>query len=515
MGIKIGPIDIGDTKGSPLNFEENVFSGVYQPLADAATDVYEGVSGVVHEVGEVTGLDKIGDAIGDSPVAKAVVTAIAAYYGMPYLAKYFGMAGGASGAATAAAEAAAWEASSLASMGASTAEITTNLVATGMSQTAAAQAATMAATGASQSMIASTLAGGANQAAQIAYAADAAGMGLTEAQIGADLVSMGMSNANAGFLAADAAGLAASGASSSAIAQNMLNSSGLGSLSAPTAGGSSLWQKATDLINPSTQTGSSLWNTVGNLGGAALAGSYTDEQINRTRQIAADAAKAAEFKPYTISTPTSSVNMTKDALNVNLSPNQQTMFNNLEAQALQASQTNPYVDPQGLFNTMLSTVTPQNERDRLALEQRMAAQGRLGVATAAYGGTPEQLALAKAQQEALNTMALNSQLKAGELTGQNITNRGGMMSQMYAPVQNARQDTQQALAAQEAAQRAAVSQGLLTMQGENAVAAALAKQQNDYLNAYSGMLGGTNAARTVNDVIGAGKSIWDLGKSFF
>jgi hypothetical protein len=29
------------------------------------------------------------------------------------------------------------------------------------------------------------------------------------------------------------------------------------------------------------------------------------------------------------------------------------------------------------------------------------------------------------------------------------------------------------------------------------------------------MLGGNNAARTVNDVISAGKSIWDLGKSFF
>jgi hypothetical protein len=164
---------------------------------------------------------------------------------------------------------------------------------------------------------------------------------------------------------------------------------------------------------------------------------------------------------------------------------------------------------------MLSTVTPQNERDRLALEQRMAAQGRLGVATAAYGGTPEQLALAKAQQEALNTMALNSQLNAATLTGQNITNRGGMMEQMYAPVTNARMDAEQALAAQQAAQQAAWAQGALVMQGENAVAAALAKQQNDYLNAYNGMLGGNNAARTVNDVISAGKSIWDLGKSFF
>jgi hypothetical protein len=709
MGIKIGPIDIGDTDGSPLNFETNALSGVYQPLADAATDVYEGVSDVVHEVGEVTGLDKIGDAIGDSPVAKAAITAIAAYYGMPYLAKYFGMAGSASGAATAAAEAAAWEAAALAEMGVSTAGITTNLMATGMSQAAATQAATMAATGASQSMIASTLAGGANQAAQIAYAADAASMGMTEAQIGADLVSMGMSNANAGFLAADAVGLAASGASSSAISQNMLNSAGLGSLSAPTAGGSSLWQKATDLVNPSTQTGSSLWNTVGNLGGAALASSYTDEQINRTRQIAADAAKAAEFKPYTISTPTSNVNITKDSMTMGLSPQSQTMQdratslfdqqqvgsydqfkgasnnalssmnnysmqdtsglmgagNNLLANAnnyrmmdtsgltntgsnalnasnrfmnqsmiqdsalnTQRGQTqalanqlygrasqDPYAASQGLMNQLNTIRAPQNERDRLALEQRMAAQGRLGVATAAYGGTPEQLALAKAQQEQMAADAFNAtttsrdwlnqdigafgqmsqqdaalaqaiqQLQTGNadistnygqlgqglfgaasnIRGQdvnninnlysgasnmfgqasniksqdisNISNLGNLganmantasnltnadidrltayMGMYYAPTQQARMDAEQALAAQQAAQKAAWMQGGLVMQGENAVAAALAKQQNDYLNAYNGMLGGTNAARTVNDVIGAGKSIWDLGKSFF
>jgi hypothetical protein len=53
------------------------------------------------------------------------------------------------------------------------------------------------------------------------------------------------------------------------------------------------------------------------------------------------------------------------------------------------------------------------------------------------------------------------------------------------------------------------------MQGENAVAARLAKQQDDYLKMYDGMLGGTNASRTVNDVIGAGKAIWDTGSSIW
>ena len=38
-------------------------------------------------------------------------------------------------------------------------------------------------------------------------------------------------------------------------------------------------------------------------------------------------------------------------------------------------------------------MSPEEERQRLEMEQRMAAQGRLGVRTAQFGGTPEQLAL--------------------------------------------------------------------------------------------------------------------------
>ena len=44
---------------------------------------------------------------------------------------------------------------------------------------------------------------------------------------------------------------------------------------------------------------------------------------------------------------------------------------------------------------------PEEERQRLALEERLAAQGRLGTSSAAYGGaTPELLALSAAEREA-------------------------------------------------------------------------------------------------------------------
>ncbi len=61
-----------------------------------------------------------------------------------------------------------------------------------------------------------------------------------------------------------------------------------------------------------------------------------------------------------------------------------------------------------LYERMRATQTPEEERQRLELEQRLAAQGRLGVSTAQYGGTPEQLAMAKAQEEAKSQAMLSA-----------------------------------------------------------------------------------------------------------
>jgi len=68
---------------------------------------------------------------------------------------------------------------------------------------------------------------------------------------------------------------------------------------------------------------------------------------------------------------------------------------------------------QEIFERIRATQTPEEERQRLALEQRLAGQGRLGVQTAQFGGTPEQLALAKAQEEAQNRAALMAMQQAG------------------------------------------------------------------------------------------------------
>ena len=63
---------------------------------------------------------------------------------------------------------------------------------------------------------------------------------------------------------------------------------------------------------------------------------------------------------------------------------------------------------QDYYDKIRAMQTPEEERQRMALESRLASQGRLGVSTNMYGGTPEQLALAKAQEEAQNTAAVQA-----------------------------------------------------------------------------------------------------------
>ena len=54
---------------------------------------------------------------------------------------------------------------------------------------------------------------------------------------------------------------------------------------------------------------------------------------------------------------------------------------------------------QEMYNRLQAVQRPEQERSRLALEERLFGQGRTGVRTDMFGGTPEQLALEKSIQE--------------------------------------------------------------------------------------------------------------------
>jgi len=53
-----------------------------------------------------------------------------------------------------------------------------------------------------------------------------------------------------------------------------------------------------------------------------------------------------------------------------------------------------------VYERIRATQRPEEQRQQLALEERLAAQGRTGLRTAQFGGSPEQFALAQAQEEA-------------------------------------------------------------------------------------------------------------------
>lgn len=70
---------------------------------------------------------------------------------------------------------------------------------------------------------------------------------------------------------------------------------------------------------------------------------------------------------------------------------------------------------QSVYEQIRATQSPEEERQRLALENRLAAQGRLGVQTNMYGSTPEEFAMNKAQAEARNQASLQAMSMADQL----------------------------------------------------------------------------------------------------
>lgn len=174
---------------------------------------------------------------------------------------------------------------------------------------------------------------------------------------------------------------------------------------------------------------------------------------------------------------------------------------------------------QEVFDRIRAMQLPEEERQRLALEERLASQGRLGVQTAMFGGTPEQLALAKAQEEAQNQaslmamqqaqqeriqqaalteqlLGLGSGLFSGQLGLQQVQQGMGLsgLGASYIPQAQALNMFQQGLAASELAQRGQLAGasmfGEAKMSGLEALLGSGLGQANLIGAAGTGLLGG-------------------------
>jgi len=90
--------------------------------------------------------------------------------------------------------------------------------------------------------------------------------------------------------------------------------------------------------------------------------------------------------------------------------------------------TSPEAKQSEIYDAIRATQAPEEERQRLALEERMLSQGRLGLGSSAYGGSsPELLAQETARQEAMASAGLSARQQAmaeqqqGLATAQGLT----------------------------------------------------------------------------------------------
>lgn len=161
------------------------------------------------------------------------------------------------------------------------------------------------------------------------------------------------------------------------------------------------------------------------IGGGGL---LTKDAIDRLSDIGLEARTGAEtlagellpmteFRPFTVTSATGGrYGVTTDptggtAVTMNLSPREQALQNRLlsgSSQFFNQAAVDPAERERQVYERMRGAQRPEEDRQRLALEERLASQGRLGVSSAMYGGAPEQLALAKAQEEAKNAAMLGA-----------------------------------------------------------------------------------------------------------
>ena len=166
------------------------------------------------------------------------------------------------------------------------------------------------------------------------------------------------------------------------------------------------------------------------------------EAQERATALAEQGRAGAEFKPYTVTSGLANIATTPEGgFGINLSPEQQALQAQLQGQAAglfgQVGQ-DPAAQQAAIFEQIRATQRPEEERQRLALEERMLSQGRLGLGSSAYGGSsPELLAQETARQEAMGRASLGARTQALAEQQQALAGATGLLSSGYQPQREA------------------------------------------------------------------------------
>lgn len=232
-----------------------------------------------------------------------------------------------------------------------------------------------------------------------------------------------------------------------------------------------------------------LSDLLGDLAGSLIPGTLEEFYTTPLPQIS---APDITFQPFTVTGPTGTTIAGPSGTTYTLSPEQLAMQQQLFGGAgqffTQAAMPTAQRETD-IYNRIRAAQMPEEQRQRTAMEERLFAQGRGGVTTSQYGGTPEQLAMAKAQAEAQNTAMLSAMQQAQAEQAQQASLGGQFLQQSYAP------QASMLSALSPAINIAGMADVARRQQGEYQLEAALANLQGQlgreqaYANLYGGIYG--------------------------
>lgn len=168
-------------------------------------------------------------------------------------------------------------------------------------------------------------------------------------------------------------------------------------------------------------------------------GRQSQEQLTALGQ---QMAEQTEFRPFTVTTGLGSTTADSSGnVAVGLTPEQEALQNQLLSQAqglFGQVGVSPAEVQANIYEQIRATQRPEEERQRLAMEERLLSQGRLGLQSAAYGGSsPELLAMETARQEAMARANLSARGQALAEQQQALTGATGLLGAGYTPQREA------------------------------------------------------------------------------
>lgn len=208
-----------------------------------------------------------------------------------------------------------------------------------------------------------------------------------------------------------------------------------------------------------------LMGTVGNyyLGKEGIEGAYETGKLGQqmSSELAEDLSTRSSFQPFTVTSRTGVAKVNPSG-NVDIQPDVDSIIFQEKLQKDAEDLFGRLGSEQGIqertsqvYDDIRRTQTPEEQRQRLAMEERLLGQGRLGLQSSMFGGAnPEMFGLEQARQEAMNRAALAARDVASKERQADYALASGLLGQSFVPDEEMRKVLAAGLAPKQLQQQA-------------------------------------------------------------